>query len=267
MTSQARPLEGSDVDGESIPLPDQPIRREGILEGLSPNRGTKAILSGVYSIRNVITGKVYVGSTVKTIETRWYEHRRDLRHGDHKNRYLQRAWNKYGEAAFEFSVLKRCHRDECLILEQVAIDAVPIKQRYNICPKAESVLGRKHKPETAALLAAHLRRISASRIGQRGAKRSAAARANMALAQQGVQKSPEEIERIRALGKAKAGTVASDETKKKQADALRGRKRPPDVVAKYVAKLRSPEVRLNLSLKAKAQWAHWRDWWKPRLFE
>ena len=82
----------------------------------------------------------------------------------------------------------------------------------------------------------------------------------MAVAQQSVQKSQAEIERIRALGKAKAGSTLKQETRDKIGAAHRGRKRAPEIVAKYVATLRSDETRQKLSEAAKKQWRDGRGW-------
>lgn len=62
---------------------------------------------GVYLIRCSESGKVYVGQTVD-LERRKRDHIRSLRKGEHHNGYLQRAFDKYGEGAFEFSVLQEC---------------------------------------------------------------------------------------------------------------------------------------------------------------
>ena len=59
-------------------------------------------VSGIYVIRNLVTGKIYVGSAV-IIGKRVYEHRRLLMLGTHGNRLLQRAWAKYGSDAFQLA--------------------------------------------------------------------------------------------------------------------------------------------------------------------
>ena len=60
----------------------------------------------VYKITNVVTGRVYVGSTTDSFRHRWYAHRYELNRNTHGNAYLQNSWNKYGEEAFEFTVLE-----------------------------------------------------------------------------------------------------------------------------------------------------------------
>jgi len=61
--------------------------------------------SGIYQIRNIINNKVYIGSTSK-FKSRKASHFGHLRFGDHSNKYLQNAWNKYGEEKFVFEILE-----------------------------------------------------------------------------------------------------------------------------------------------------------------
>ena len=69
-------------------------------------------LCGIYCIENLINKKKYIGLS-GDIKRRWTEHRSELRRGVHINVYLQRAWEKYGEDAFKFSVVELC-TEECL---------------------------------------------------------------------------------------------------------------------------------------------------------
>ena len=67
----------------------------------------KDILCGIYCIENVINNKKYIGLS-RDINRRWIEHRSELNRGDHINKYLQSAWNLYGENAFKFYVIELC---------------------------------------------------------------------------------------------------------------------------------------------------------------
>lgn len=60
---------------------------------------------GIYKIINVVNNKFYVGSTVN-ISRRRARHFSELRNNRHNNKYLQSAWNKYGEQAFVFVVVE-----------------------------------------------------------------------------------------------------------------------------------------------------------------
>ena len=60
----------------------------------------------VYQIKNLKTEKIYIGSSNNERE-RWLRHLNDLRNSKHHCIFLQRAYTKYGEENFEFSVLYR----------------------------------------------------------------------------------------------------------------------------------------------------------------
>lgn len=116
---------------------------------------------GIYAIRNTITGKHYVGSS-SSIRDRWYQHRCDLRFNRHHSRMLQRAWNKYGENAFELLTIEVCERGELFERETFHLDrlesANPAKG-YNTLPKPGSGLGYKHTDEARLRMSASHRKI------------------------------------------------------------------------------------------------------------
>lgn len=66
--------------------------------------------SGIYTITNLVNGKVYVGYS-KNLESRKAKHFYELRSQTHDNEYLQRAWNKYGEENFRYEILIECPID------------------------------------------------------------------------------------------------------------------------------------------------------------
>lgn len=105
---------------------------------------------GVYAIIHRASGKRYIGSAAVSIKNRWYDHRKQLRGNRHHSRYLQRAWNKYGEDAFEFVVVEQCESEKCVEREQFWMDRYrSAKKRfgYNVCPTAGSQLGKRRSPE------------------------------------------------------------------------------------------------------------------------
>lgn len=59
---------------------------------------------GIYEIRNLKTGCVYVGQTRQPFKKRFYYHRWQLRTNKHENPYLQASFNKHGEDCFGFFV-------------------------------------------------------------------------------------------------------------------------------------------------------------------
>ena len=66
----------------------------------------------IYKIENKVNGKVYIGQTRVGFKERIYAHRRALIKNEHNNDYLQRAWNKYGEVNFTFSIVETCSLEE-----------------------------------------------------------------------------------------------------------------------------------------------------------
>ena len=65
------------------------------------------MISGIYYIKNNINNKYYIGQSVN-IKQRKQQHFAELRHNTHRNAYLQNAFNKHGENAFEFKLIKAC---------------------------------------------------------------------------------------------------------------------------------------------------------------
>lgn len=100
--------------------------------------------SGIYMILNTLNGHFYVGSAVN-FNRRYKHHLSRLQNSKHYNKYLQRAWNKYGEGAFEFKIITECPRENTISLEQYYLDT--LIPEYNICKQANSTLGVKHSPE------------------------------------------------------------------------------------------------------------------------
>jgi len=80
--------------------------------------------SGVYQIRNLNNGKVYIGSA-KRFQQRYSEHIKSLNKGTHHNKHLQHAFNSDGTDAFVFEVLEVVEGEQSdrLALEQVHMDA------------------------------------------------------------------------------------------------------------------------------------------------
>lgn len=100
--------------------------------------------SGIYEIRNTTNGHLYIGSAVN-LKQRWHDHKKLLRGNKHHSKHLQNAWNKYGESAFSFAVLRYVERKEDLIInEQEYIDSC--NPEYNVCRVAGSTLGFKQPP-------------------------------------------------------------------------------------------------------------------------
>lgn len=98
----------------------------------------------VYEIRNLINGRVYIGSTINPNQRR-NRHFKDLRRGIHGSRFMQRDFIKCGEMAFSFKVLEIVSVESLLQREQHWLDFVV--PPYNTARIAGSSLGVKQTPE------------------------------------------------------------------------------------------------------------------------
>lgn len=107
------------------------------------------MISGVYKIKNINTGKIYIGSAVN-IDKRQQEHFNLLKRNKHPNNYLQNAWNKYGSSSFIFELLEVTETNIIIEREQYYLDMLhPFGDTgYNICKVAYSCLGIKRSDET-----------------------------------------------------------------------------------------------------------------------
>jgi group I intron endonuclease len=135
------------------------------------------ILSGIYRIKNIVTGEAYVGSA-KNIDRRWKYHLWSLKNNKHTNAILQRVYNKHGKDIFKFEILEICPVDLILEREQERLDSKAYV--YNICLSATSpTLGRKlseeHKAKISAAAKGHTRCLGQKRSAEQKAHMSAAA--------------------------------------------------------------------------------------------
>ncbi len=230
--------------------------------------------SGVYMIR-CATGKVYVGSAVD-IAQRWRIHRWSLANSKHHSRHLQRAWDKYGPDAFEWSVLETVPIDgltteeaKQLLLdrEQHHIDVNnAVRRGFNLCPKASSQLGVKYSDESRAKIKA----AQNNRSPEHQAKVSEICLRN-AAANPGRKNSPEHIAKTVAAHQGRKrseqtkanisaglrGKPLSEEHRAKVSAFQRGRQHSPEHVAKVAEANRgrqySPETRAKLSAAAQGR--------------
>lgn len=135
-------------------------------------RKRKKPIIGVYQIRNLPTGKVYIGSSNNVLR-RWEHHREFLRKGKHRSKYLQRAWNKHGPEAFEFTVLEQMEDTVRLIeCEQYWIDKTKCykpRYGYNLVPIAGRTTGKRFS-------AAERARMSRERKGRNAGSKHGASK-------------------------------------------------------------------------------------------
>jgi|694.fasta_scaffold00011_164 group I intron endonuclease len=75
----------------------------------------------IYKITNLITNKIYIGST-NNFHLRKYTHLNHLRNNKHCNKILQNSWNKHSEINFNFEIIEHTTQDNLMILEQYYLD-------------------------------------------------------------------------------------------------------------------------------------------------
>jgi group I intron endonuclease len=228
------------------------------------------INSGVYQIRCLVTGKVYVGSS-GTLHRRWRLHRRDLNAGRHSSRRLQNAWSKYGKDAFVFEILELVDDLSLLIQrEQYYIDAARSaepKIGYNISPTAGSCRGVKRSVETRVKLTSLLRtaemdqkRLMAlrspevrARLSETAQGRRHTAETIAKLSEKARNRSPETLAKM-----SEAKRNISPETRERLSVAAQNHSpehrakfltaaHTPETRAKIVVRLRTPELRRALA--------------------
>ena len=89
------------------------------------------MISGIYQIKNNISGGVYFGRSVN-VDDRMRHHRNELRRGVHCNKRLQNAWNKYGENKFTFACVWEESPDALYDLEGFILESLwGDKRLYN----------------------------------------------------------------------------------------------------------------------------------------
>ncbi len=141
------------------------VESPSIIRGIVPWKKPSILQSksktGVYVIIHASSGRRYIGSSSRSISQRWSEHKNALRNKTHGNQLLQRAWDKYGESEFEFTVLEHCSPEWCLVIEQIYINKFRPSLRengFNLAPNVWSALGVKRSDEFK-------RNLSESRLG------------------------------------------------------------------------------------------------------
>lgn len=214
--------------------------------------------AGIYIIKNTVTEKLYVGST-NNFSVRWKRHVLDLNRGNHTGLKLQRAWLKYGEAAFQFLVIEYV-ADTSLLMEreQHWLDTLRcVELGYNVLPTAGSNRGYK-------LSKAHKAALSfAGNIHSEESKRKMSLAAqNRVVSEQtkekmrnfnlGKTKSPEMKAKMRAI--ALARPPMSTESREKISVAKLGKQLSEETKLKMSAsqkgKVYSEETKLRLSIAA-----------------
>lgn len=188
---------------------------------------------GIYKITCLVNKRIYIGSAID-LRQRKSDHFKVLRGNRHHNRYLQRAWNKYGEGAFTFEVWELVLPMSLTAREQYWLDKLkPFGRKgFNIYRDARSPLGIKRTPEAKEKIGQANRgrkhtpeELEKMRQSHLGKKMPPGTGEKISQAKRGKKMSPEAIERSR---QANTGRKQSPEHAAKSRIASLGRKNTPE---------------------------------------
>jgi len=192
--------------------------------------------SGIYGIRNAENNKIYIGSAV-SLASRRRIHKHHLKKGDHHNKYLQAAYDKYGESTLVFSVIEIVSDKNMLLeREQYWIDRYESLNRekgYNLAPVAESMLGFNHTEETKKKLSEY---FMGHTTWNKGIKMSGQYRENFLVAMRSDERKQKRRKKSdgfkhteetkKKIGMASVGRPCSEETRRKMAATKTGKPMP-----------------------------------------
>lgn len=195
-------------------------------------------IQGVYSIRNVLNGKIYVGSSVDVF-SRWADHKYEASRDKYKYP-LYNAIRKYGLDKFEFSVVEEVKETALLNARETSwiayYKAASSEYGYNICKEAATTFGYRHSEESKL-------KMSLTKKGK-NRKHSEDWRKRHSLLLQGRKHSEETKKKISL---AQIGKKLSEEHIKKMREKLKGRKLSEETLQKLRNKRHSEETKKKIS--------------------
>jgi group I intron endonuclease len=132
-----------------------------LTETLNRAKGALRGLSGIYCIKNLVTGAMYIGSAVD-LSSRIMEHLVYGKSSGKSNEHLQRAISYYGLDNFVFNIIEFVtDKGMLLVREQHYLDilfTLPATMIYNYAKDAVAPMtGRNHTSETKAKLSEAIR--------------------------------------------------------------------------------------------------------------
>lgn len=96
---------------------------------------------GIYAIKNILTGRMYIGSS-KNVKYRFATHIRELDSGRHVNKPLQTDYNKFGAETFEAVLLVGNTDIEQLLSEEMAQITYHLNRGIDLYNMTEDGQGR-----------------------------------------------------------------------------------------------------------------------------
>lgn len=71
----------------------------------------KKLKIGVFAVRNLLNGKIYIGSSVN-LEAMWNRIYLQLNFGNYFNSKLQKEWKEFGENNFRYEIISEIKQDD-----------------------------------------------------------------------------------------------------------------------------------------------------------
>lgn len=169
----------------------------------------------IYLVTNKITGKQYVGQTMRSIEKRWETH-------GHGNYYISKSIRKHGKDNFKIEILEKCKSKQELSEKEIywikELNTLS-PNGYNLTGGGEGNLGWKHTEEAK-------RKMSEAMKGKKhpnyGKKHSEEIRRKISESLKGHKYS---IESRRKMSESQKGKTHSVETRSRMSKAQKGKKR------------------------------------------
>lgn len=162
--------------------------------------------AGIYKITCTTNNHFYIGRTADYVK-RIGQHKVDLRGGKHKNQRMQHCYDKYGSESFVYELLMAADEKTDLVAEEQSF--------LDACVGQENCMNINRSAKVfcdVPFTAERRRKISESRKGKTGQKRTPEQRKN--------------------ISDSLKGHVLSDETKKKISESHKGKKLTPETIDK-----------------------------------
>lgn len=208
----------------------------------------------VYSLTNLVNGKVYVGKTNNPTQRR-YAHKSDSREGGSEYA-IHRAIRKYGIENFEFRILSyHPTEEEAFAAEGEAVASLRTTTReggYNLNAGGKGGVSPSDEVRQKIRQANLGHPVSESvreklRAARLGSKHTDEAKAKMSLSRKGKPKSEDTREK---MSRALKGHPVSEETRAKLRESCKRNAHRPVV---------TDELRERLSKAVKERWRKWRE--------
>jgi group I intron endonuclease len=196
-----------------------------------------------YKITNTINGKVYIGITRRTLADRWRDHLKPVKYNLEQNTHLLHlAIKKYGEAAFLMEEIGRTdNKDDIKEMEQRFIQEYnsfyAYSRGYNMTLGGDGTAGHIITEE-------HRQKMSEAHKGRSNGPHTEETKQKISETHKANNHKPTQlcIDRRKEVCE---GVPRSEDVKQRIRNTLKGRPRPPEVIAKIQATKKMKKLQQN----------------------